>query len=603
MRYTVLLPVPQAEDPEGVVALGAALAGTRGGRLLLLSVVAVDPGQPISDATVPVQERRQAVEALVRHIETACEARAMVKAAHEVWPEIVRTAADEEVDLLLLGWKGYTTTPGQLFGTTIDAVLDHPPCDVAVAASIDPQTLRRILVPVRGGPYAGLALQVATDLAAAAGATVTILHVLTGGAQEAGVPVRRLLDRYGRHERVRAQMTVRGDVTPTILQEAATHDLIVMGVGGAGERPPFGLVPSAIMEQARCGMIAVRTRAAATVPTVPAEPTWPSAVVDKWFAENTFHAGEFDDLQRLLALKKRRGVTISLGLPALNEEDTIGPIITTLRAALMDRVPLLDEIVVIDSGSADRTVEIARALGIPVTLHPEVLPQYGSHRGKGEALWKSLYVLRGDLVVWADTDIRNMHPKFIYGVIGPLLASPRLVYVKGYYRRPLQIGDHTYETGGGRVTELVARPLLNLFFPELSGFIQPLAGEYAGWRTALEQLPFFTGYGVETGLLIDCLERFGLDAMGQVDLERRIHRNQALEALSKMSFAIIQIALRRLRDQGRLQLATDFSESLKLIRVEAGRLALDVQEIREAERPPMITLPEYRMRRVEAGAR
>ncbi len=173
--------------------------------------------------------------------------------------------------------------------------------------------------------------------------------------------------------------------------------------------------------------------------------------------------------------------------------------------------------------------------------------------------------------------------------------------MKGYSRRPAQVGVRTYESGSGRVTELVARPLCNLCFPELSGFIQPLAGEYAGWRTALEPVRFFAGYGVETGLLIDCLERFGLDAMEQVDLARRVHRNQSLEALSKMAFAIIQVALLQLCDQGRLQFAAQLSENLKLLRFGAGRLTLDIQEIHEPERPPMITLPQYQARRVEVG--
>ena len=176
---------------------------------------------------------------------------------------------------------------------------------------------------------------------------------------------------------------------------------------------------------------------------------------------------------------------------------------------MVGRVPLLDEVLVIDSASTDRTREIAEAEGARVVQHPDVLPRYGSFRGKGEALWKSLYETTGDLIVWADTDVQNWHPRMVYGTLGPLLHEPRLQYVKGYYQRPIVEDGVLKEGGGGRVTELVARPLINLFYPELSGMIQPLAGEYAGRRSLLESIPFFTGYAVEIGHLIDVAERLG----------------------------------------------------------------------------------------------
>src|SRR5207244_11437411 len=207
---------------------------------------------------------------------------------------------------------------------------------------------------------------------------------------------------------------------------------------------------------------------------------------------------------------------------------TRSEIIRTLRASLMKEVPLLDEMVLIDSASTDCTREVAADLGVPVYIHQQILPEAGEpHEGKGEALWKSLYVLKGDLIAWVDTDVANMHPKFVYGLIGPLLREPRIGYVKGYYHRPLRTSKGMQHEGGGRVTELTVRPLLNLFFPLLSGLVQPLAGEYAGRREVLEQLPFFSGYGVETGLLIDLLEHYGLSTIGQVNLEKRIHRNRS----------------------------------------------------------------------------
>ncbi|HEX7195407.1 MAG TPA: glucosyl-3-phosphoglycerate synthase, partial [Candidatus Limnocylindria bacterium] len=294
---------------------------------------------------------------------------------------------------------------------------------------------------------------------------------------------------------------------------------------------------------------------------------------------------------------------ISVGLPALNEEKTIGTVIKRVKGALMERVPLIDQLVVIDSDSEDRTVEIATDLGVPVHRHPEILPEVGSHRGKGEALWKSLHVLDGDIVAWIDTDISNIQPRFVYGLLGPLLAEPKIQYVKGFYQRPIRDGDKLHAEGGGRVTELMARPLINLFFPELSGIIQPLSGEYAGRRELLERLPFFTGYAVEIGLLIDILDAAGLPAIGQVDLERRIHRNQPLPNLSQMSYVILQGAIRKLEERHRIELLTEVGRGMKLINSGKDQFNLEVREIGDEIRPPMVSLPAYVERRKSLRAR
>jgi hypothetical protein len=232
-------------------------------------------------------------------------------------------------------------------------------------------------------------------------------------------------------------------------------------------------------------------------------------------------------------------------------------------------------------------------MGIPVHIHQKTLPQYGARKGKGEALWKSLYCTRGDIIIWVDTDIVNIHPRFIYGLIGPLLIRPEIDFVKGFYRRPLKVGNKMQAGSGGRVTELTARPLLNLFFPELSGMVQPLSGEYGGRRKALEQLSFFSGYGVEIGLLIDMLDKFGLGSIGQVDLQERIHHNQPLEALSKMSFAIIQAVMRKLERRYNQSFLENVNKTMKLIRYSRDRFSLEIEEIAEGERPPMIEVNEY----------
>jgi hypothetical protein len=228
-----------------------------------------------------------------------------------------------------------------------------------------------------------------------------------------------------------------------------------------------------------------------------------------------------------------------------------------------------------------------------VYIHQQTLPQYGARNGKGEALWKSLYLTHGDIVIWIDTDIINIHPRFVYGLLGPMLLSPRILFVKGFYRRPLKVGEKIQAGGGGRVTELTARPLLNLFYPELSGVVQPLSGEYGGRRSALEQLTFYSGYGVETGLLIGMFEKFGLSAIAQVDLLERIHRNQPLEPLSKMSFAIIQTVIHKLESRYGQAMLDDVNKTMKLIHYGDERFFLGIEEIAERDRPPMIEIPEY----------
>ncbi|MBI4277648.1 MAG: glucosyl-3-phosphoglycerate synthase [Armatimonadetes bacterium] len=601
----ILLPVPGTDGAALLIQVGVALARVRQARLLILNVVEVPEGTDLSEGALSAQERRQELMRLCRDYEPLIAGiRPVVKVGRQVWPEIAGAARDEGADLILLRWKGHTQTPGQVFGQDLDQILAHPPCDVALISRVDPSGLRRILVPVRGGPNARLALRLADDLAQATGADITVLHVVRDAFEGAERPIEEqafrqvqgyleVLAAAGRRP-MRKRLALASQVVETILEEAADHQLVILGASAGAE--PLGGVPKSLLERLDCGGIVVRSSVPAGV-FWPGRPPWSAAAVNKWFAENSFHAREFADLDRLVDLKRRAGVTVSLGLPTLNEEATIGSIIATLRDALMQRVPLLDEIVVIDSGSQDQTVEIARDLDVPVYQHAEILPQHGTFRGKGEALWKSLHVLRGDLVAWVDTDIRNMHPQFVYGLLGPLLTQPRLLYVKGYYRRPIQVGSAVYETGGGRVTELTARPLFNLFFPELSGLIQPLSGEYAGRREALEQVPFFTGYGVEVGLLIDLWQRFGLEAIAQTNLEVRIHRNQALSSLGLQAFAILQVVMQRLEDRGTLRQFRELSPTMKLVRFEENVLGLEIKEGRDHERPPLASLPEHRARR------
>lgn len=252
----------------------------------------------------------------------------------------------------------------------------------------------------------------------------------------------------------------------------------------------------------------------------------------------TFHHREFRGQKLLLREKQRQGLTLSVVIPTLDEAATIGKIVTTLLAS-----PLVDELVVVDSGSTDDTRTLAAAAGAAVHLASDIRPDLPPLRGKGENLWKSLHVTRGDLVVFIDGDLTNIHPRFLYGLAGPLIRHPGISYVKAFYDRP---------GGGGRVTELLVRPLLEAFYPPLAAFRQPLAGEYAARRTLLETLPFPSGYEVETTHLIDIFERHGLAPFAQVDLSLRRHRNRPLSQLGPMAAGILNTVLHRLHRAGRL---------------------------------------------------
>ncbi len=601
-EYTVLLPARAPEKIRLLLPLAADIARHHGGQVVIVSIVVVPEGQPLSEGMLETRRVRAAHDTIAELGAVQAPVRTVITVAHDL-TEGIRTAAQEQrANLLLLGWQAEQSSSERLFGPPIDSLLRHPPCDVMVVRLMGDGQWRRILLPVRGGPHTPLACEVALALAERHEAGISVLYAANPRLPDNGA-VRESLQSLRTMPRVTRWLERSIPVEQAILAEAADHQAIVLGVTGRQGDPeaPIGPLADRILRKAATTVILVRHRMAQDEEQ--AQQIWQqqrdlSAIVDRWFAENTFSSTEYDDLQRLLALKHQQGVRISLGLPTLNEEQTIGDIIGQVQEHLMEKTPLLDEVVLIDSGSQDRTREIAAARGVPVYVHQEILPQYGAFSGKGEALWKSLYVLTGDIVAWCDTDIKNFHPRFVYGVIGPLLRERRLVYCKGFYRRPIQFGEKIQASGGGRVTELTARPLLNLFYPELSGMLQPLSGEYAGRRFALEAVPFFTGYGVETGLLIDLLERHGLNALAQVDLLERIHRNQELIPLSKMAFAITQVVIQRLEQRQRASLLEPVNQTMKLITQRAdGSFHLELREIRDHERPPMLHIPEYRHRR------
>jgi glucosyl-3-phosphoglycerate synthase len=269
----------------------------------------------------------------------------------------------------------------------------------------------------------------------------------------------------------------------------------------------------------------------------------------------------------------------------------VGAIVEVIRRAFVDAIPLVDELVVIDSGSSDRTAEVAAAAGARVVHVEDVLPEHGHISGKGEALWKSLFVTDGDLIVFLDSDVQGFDPCFVVGLLGPLLTDPTVGYVKGLYDRPLATTEGLVASGGGRVTELSARPLLGALWPHLSGFVQPLSGEYAGHRLLLERVPFASHYGVELGLLIDLAELAGVEALAQVDLGIRRHRHQTDAALGRMAGQILQTALARCPS-----LPVPGDELIQFVR-SGDDVEPVAWNVGVSERPPMYCLPEYRARR------
>ncbi len=582
---TALVPIGLGTEGDQALAVARRVAN----EVIVVGVVSITDGESVSAGAQPARETRKKLRALS---DAQVRYKATVIVSETPWMDLQTVIAAEEPNLLVMEWKDGKTIGGILAAE----VLSNPPCHVALLRGSLPANLDRTLVAVRGGPYAELALQMGMGLHAQ---HLDVLHIdIVGSPTDA--PFKGLKHILKNIPEVNLRSMTTEDVVQAIFEESRGYDVVVLGTTASkiSDASMVGPVAEKLLRESSAAVIVVKSRhpMSDSMLSESAGAKAISVLVDKWFAEKTFHADEFSNLKELMLLKEKQGVTISLALPALNEGATVGKVIRTVKSALMDKVPLLDEIVLIDSNSTDRTREIAQSLGIPVYIHQEILPELGAREGKGEALWKSLLVTKGDIIAWIDTDIVNIHPRFVYGIIGPLLLNRNIQFVKGFYRRPLRMGGKTQAGGGGRVTELTARPLLNLFYPELSGVIQPLSGEYAGRREALERVPFFSGYGVETGLLIDIFEQYGLRALAQVDLKERIHHNQELEALSKMSFAIIQAVLRKLEMRFERSIIEEVNKTMKLIRYEKGGYFLEVQEIAERERPPMITIAEYLQR-------
>ena len=258
----------------------------------------------------------------------------------------------------------------------------------------------------------------------------------------------------------------------------------------------------------------------------------------RWMRERTFDSSEFSIVATLRAMKKKLDKRICVVLPTLNEQDTVGSVIQC--ALEVRKLGLIDEVIVVDSMSSDQTVQVVSAFGVPVFVHQDIHPELGSFKGKGEAMFKSAFVTQADIIAWVDTDISTITPKFFYGLLGPLLSNPEIRFSKGYFSRPVRIETSGIELGGGRVTELLAKPWINVFMPELAPFIQPLAGTVAIYREDFMRMRIPVSYGVEIAMLIQEVRQAGMRATCQVNLGEVVHRSKDMGGLSDMAFQILQ---------------------------------------------------------------
>ncbi len=327
----------------------------------------------------------------------------------------------------------------------------------------------------------------------------------------------------------------------------------------------------------------------------------------EWFKQKSFQAKSYSNINKLIKAKKKRKETISVIIPTLNEEKNIGQVVNKIKTSLIEKQPLVDEIIVIDSGSTDKTKKIAQKEGASFYLASNVLKNFKTETGKGESMWKSLYVSNGSIIVFIDADIKNIHPRFVYGLVGPLLNHEKLKFVKSFFSTPLtekeKINKKENENifKGGRISEILVRPLLNMYFPELSRFIQPLSGQIAGRRKLLEQLSFFSGYGVDIGLLIDIYKKYGLNSICQVNLEELKDRHRALSEISKMSFKVLQVFTEKANLAGEIIMTNEIRKKYTEINKKKDDLFFKEEIMEPRQQEPIIMTNEYKKKFYKDG--
>ncbi len=574
-----MVPVLPGVDAAGTLTLASDLAGAAGS-VVLLAVVPVPRGHDLAGPTTAARAARRQLRALARERLGSVSHETVVRAADSLLEGIHEAVSgDGDVLIIALPERG-DEIRALLAEEPYRGLVAAPVCDTIFARPGRTAEPRSLLVSARGGPHAEAALDVALRIARTHGAAVTVMHVdVPGGEPALRQQEQRLFQslvaRSADAPRLRTSSVAAGSAEDAVLAEAERHDVLVLGarVGSSRRESDLGALPLAALARTSATVLVVKSRR----PVHPAlfrPRRFPvEEVVNAWFVENTNHCREYANLGELAAQKQARGLTLGVALIAGESSDTLAAHARVLRDEL-SATRLVDEVALF-AGDSPGILEAARAAGLPAVAVGGAAPGQ-----RGRLMHASLDCMQSDVIVWIDAEIRNPHAKLVYGPAGPLIANERLAYVKGFFDTPADGAEADLEA---LVGELAVRPLLNLFFAELSGVIDPLGLEQAVRRTAARQLPMFSGDAAPLGLLIDMLDRHGLNAIAQVALEERIARPLGLAEANRRSFSAAQVLTSRLGLAGEAAVHERATPTIKIIHQTGERFEVTSLDARETE--------------------
>lgn len=579
----VVVPLLPAVEVAALLPLAADLAG-EGGHIVLLAAVPVPRGQDLSAATASARAARRQLRALARLLPRSVTHEELVRAADSLAAGILQVAG-EGGGMLLVPLPPRARDAAAVFEQEpYHQLFSAPVTDTVFVRPGANATLRSVLVSARGGPYAELALDVAQRLARAEGAAVTVLHVdvpnaLAGERQQEQRLFQSLVARSGDAPRLRTSSVPADSVPEAVLGETRRHDLLVLGarIGNHAGPAEIGAVPSAALEHSDAAVLIVKSRQPVNPAIFRPKPSPVEEIVNSWFVEHTTDCREYANLDELIAEKLRRGLTIGVALLAGASTDTLATHHRVLVDELGESTPLVDDAVLFCPPDP-ALLEAAAAAGFRTCV-----VEQARQDDRGRLMYASLRKLHTDIVVWLDADLRNPHAKLVYGLAGPLVWNEEVRYVKGFYGLPPEAPDADLQN---LIGEFAARPLLNLFFAELSGLIDPLGAAHAVRRAAAIELPIFSGAAAQLGLPIDVFERFGLAAISQVALGERIARPLDMAEANREAFSAAQIIANRLGLAANDPLRERTSPTIKLIHQSEGRFQIDLIDAREAELLP-----------------
>ncbi len=650
----MVVPILNPNMAESLVHLAVALAGIhtpsgqeekRQARIVVLGIVTVPEETPLSQGASLVKAYRT----LLRYIppESAkmfdrVEVRTEVRVAREVWQGIADQVREEEADLLLLHWKGATQTEGKIYGTTIDALMQDPPCDIVLArfnASLP--EIKSILLPVRGGSYSNLAMRLVSNMAEHWNANVTVMHNLSpvGGVVPSALddypafypgPVQPNAlsdDDLNALQNILAELpsgarllTTQGNLERSISKEAGYHDLLVLGASGrsdgiVGDNNDGNAAPKVaerVLHDNKRPLLVVKTRKPLRLAPIRPATNGESELtetVDRWFAQNTFHYREFRSLSSLTLHKERNDLSISLIFPVYGPTQplALAEAVRRARFALMRDCALLDEIIVSAPGvklDAEEIEMFKDKAGLDgyddnevVYLGSEGFENNRPGSGPGEALWQALQAARGDIIIWADPHITGFEARLFYGVAGPLLIYPDFQLALGFYSDSATEDTANSHPIRNDLVELSVRPLLGGLFPPLAGVIDPLLLFGAARRDHLEHLSFFTGTAFTPGLLIDTLSRAGLMSIAQVDLGMPPENDYPIQPQRVIS-DLLEVVLHRAGERTQTSLMKLYNPGVKTVQKTGGVYSLNVEMPTALQReiPPLAYTSGYRRR-------